>query len=986
MNILSLFSEEYENCETGSIWDISMSLESIIDKLKAKIKTLSDGKKNILHIMPVMLQGWGRSELTEKCRRQRQAVIAGLMATGYTPIHPECLGLATMTWPEQTLIQGTIETPYEWYQSHDDHAGEKKSTFILVVWIDERRLLKDQDGKPQPIRTLDEYISKMLPGNLSNNSENNKIIILGPATSTLFGKIIDVLKLDYNQGNKYKLKFKFISTRATAFSPDEWEKHFEDNKIKIVNTISDDSKVVSKLVQELEIRKCLPSSPFQKGLGHIAFITEWDTTYGRKFNELYYQTLASSYPFYEMYLTTLYILKIHLPKLFKMGLNILANPNTPNKNIAEFYRHIFTIDMLNKEYLKIKLNEFLWSDNIHHFRYLRGIDGTLPGDNQPETQQKPNNQKESFHNSRPKIESADMERAFGTSQLDGLRRLATKLQELQHDLEDRSQRLSAVGILGNDVYDKLLILQAVRPMLPGTIFFTTDLDARFLQFKKESWMQNLIVGSGYGLDLESMKKQGITPFRDNYQTSTFYGVYHTLRNNPIEPPEPKIYEIGIDQAHDSTNTGYIDISLTTFCISVVLILIVLMIFILPGLRMNPQIKWNADKKERASRIFFAGVFVVFTSFLGISMYISGSDPMGEPVLFFSGVSIWPTGIIRLFAASLSISLLLRATGNMRRCQDELYKEYGLSQQDTLSKLKKPSFFKWLNQEIDLFFGWTLYPGWKENIEEKKDVYLDVDDLWKKYLYLGMPWRRTIRIVIISIFLGLVFYFIRHFFELEISSSRNLARGDIAQVAHRIITSISVLSQWILAIYVIDSTILFSQIARAFSYRLTMWPQNAIRKIAQKHTGITKNLATEYLEIRFLADITRVVGRLIIYPFAVVFLMIVSRSRLFEGWCWPSGLVMIYGSLLTLLLAAAIWLRTLVEQARRSTLKELTYFRNQNSTNQSINSIDSVINLVENVQEGAFARWTQHPILRAVLYPFGGAGALYLLEYLGGLGL
>ncbi len=36
MNILSLFSEEYENCESGSIWDISISLESIIDKLKEK--------------------------------------------------------------------------------------------------------------------------------------------------------------------------------------------------------------------------------------------------------------------------------------------------------------------------------------------------------------------------------------------------------------------------------------------------------------------------------------------------------------------------------------------------------------------------------------------------------------------------------------------------------------------------------------------------------------------------------------------------------------------------------------------------------------------------------------------------------------------------------------------------------------------------------------------------------------------------------------
>jgi len=36
MNILGLFSEEYEKQETGSIWDISISLESIIEKLKER--------------------------------------------------------------------------------------------------------------------------------------------------------------------------------------------------------------------------------------------------------------------------------------------------------------------------------------------------------------------------------------------------------------------------------------------------------------------------------------------------------------------------------------------------------------------------------------------------------------------------------------------------------------------------------------------------------------------------------------------------------------------------------------------------------------------------------------------------------------------------------------------------------------------------------------------------------------------------------------
>ena len=33
-------------------------------------------------------------------------------------------------------------------------------------------------------------------------------------------------------------------------------------------------------------------------------------------------------------------------------------------------------------------------------------------------------------------------------------------------------------MLGSDVYDKLLILQALRPAFPRAVFFTTDLNAR----------------------------------------------------------------------------------------------------------------------------------------------------------------------------------------------------------------------------------------------------------------------------------------------------------------------------------------------------------------------------------------------------------------------------------------------------------------------------------------------------------------------------
>ena len=103
--------------------------------------------------------------------------------------------------------------------------------------------------------------------------------------------------------------------------------------------------------------------------------------------------------------------------------------------------------------------------------------------------------------------------AFGEAQLDYVRRLA---DHIAHDLaypeddsggngssdEERAElggRPVAVGILGSDVYDKLLVLEALRDRLPRATFFTTDLDARLSHPDLYRRTRNLIVGSAYGL-------------------------------------------------------------------------------------------------------------------------------------------------------------------------------------------------------------------------------------------------------------------------------------------------------------------------------------------------------------------------------------------------------------------------------------------------------------------------------------------------------
>ena len=91
----------------------------------------------------------------------------------------------------------------------------------------------------------------------------------------------------------------------------------------------------------------------------------------------------------------------------------------------------------------------------------------------------------------------------------------------QLDIDWRQEGgLKAVGLLGSDVYDKLELLRALRPVLPGTTFFTNHLDARFSHPDEWKETHNLIVVSENTLSLEGRGQEN-SPFRDSGQTDFF---------------------------------------------------------------------------------------------------------------------------------------------------------------------------------------------------------------------------------------------------------------------------------------------------------------------------------------------------------------------------------------------------------------------------------------------------------------------------------
>jgi hypothetical protein len=64
-------------------------------------------------------------------------------------------------------------------------------------------------------------------------------------------------------------------------------------------------------------------------------------------------------------------------------------------------------------------------------------------------------------------------------------------------------------------------LEALHDKFPDAVFFTNGLDARLAQPEHNQWARNLVVASGFGLQLDPHLQKEIPPFRDARQTAYF---------------------------------------------------------------------------------------------------------------------------------------------------------------------------------------------------------------------------------------------------------------------------------------------------------------------------------------------------------------------------------------------------------------------------------------------------------------------------------
>ena len=185
----------------------------------------------------------------------------------------------------------------------------------------------------------------------------------------------------------------------------------------------------------------------------------------------------------------------------------------------------------------------------HYF--FRGLDGATTFDNGGE---KPNAA------AKDKDGGPPLEWPEARDQLDYLRRLAIALKDSEAKDSQKAGPIAAIGILANDVHDKLLVMQALHDSFPDKVFFTTDLDARYVHPRTLGYTRNLVVASSLPLAFADNRVQaGASPFRDAYQTALFLAAQRAGCRQPsscqllISATEaalksPSVYEIGRQRA------------------------------------------------------------------------------------------------------------------------------------------------------------------------------------------------------------------------------------------------------------------------------------------------------------------------------------------------------------------------------------------------------------------------------------------------------
>jgi hypothetical protein len=642
----------------------------------------------------------------------------------------------------------------------------------------------------------------------------------------------------------------------------------------------------------------------------------------------------------------------------------------------------------------------------HRFSYLRGIDGKLPGEQNGSDKEK----KKNDTNNKEERDIKKLEEPVGKSQYDYLRRLAERIERLDEQLKyEHNGSIKAIGVLGNDFYDKFLVLQALGQKFPDRIFFTTDLDANYFHPANLEWTRNLVVASTYGLQLQDDLQKEVPPFRNAYQTSIFAATlraFDFLHEDDFNL-KPRIFEIArftaVDLTEKTEKPGPINqvlakrrfpskgwISFAGILVVISFLGMLLWLYCTTEKGIKDEVNKFFTEQKNILLVWLIILVTVLVILIGVHKIIT-LNPWEEPFSWSEGISIWPTEMIRVIALILSLAFLSLSKRWLKGNNKTIHDEFAL----------KDNNEKKSNGELN-------------NTAVSKA--LDVNTKWKEYLSGSTLGKRRQWIISVSA----VYYLLCIIIFIIFGFPNNPVRSSFSTYFNLILLLVLVIPVFLyLTFFILDTIMLCRKFITQFSEKQPQWNIESLEKFAKKLTKKPepppeepgpspkesdspskdtehreKDTAvaalSEWMLVQLIARRTDVVGKLFFFPFIVWSLIIISRLHYFDNWHTPLGLIIIISLSAVLAWVYAVNLRRSAEKLRRSVIKRLDQqlvgiYADDPENKADATFIQHVLKEVKDLKTGAFASYVQQSALQSLLVPIGGISGLKILELLSNLG-
>jgi hypothetical protein len=358
----------------------------------------------------------------------------------------------------------------------------------------------------------------------------------------------------------------------------------------------------------------------------------------------------------------------------------------------------------------------------------------------------------------------------------------------------------------------------------------------------------------------------------------------------------------------------------------------------------------------------------------------------RPTPIFGGASLWAAGLIEALSVVLVIALLLRGQRKLGENVEEIRGEFQLKHSSAhliawRSRELKTWRARW--REISWFPNNHLSADWAAPLEDPQLSPIEV--LMARYLYRGHSRARLVRVTVATLLSTVALLILEQWAGKSLVGGTELLHAGSAESAW--VAGISIVSltalQWLI-FWVADAMFLSRSFFLDLLYHQPAWPATLVDN-ESKRLALRKEWTTMWLNLRLIGLRTDCVASLVLYPSLVIAALTLAVLTVeFGELGFASNPIALVGSS-ALVVLAAVLLRGVAERWRSTVRRRMEDIRlalqAANPDGGEVSQLQTLLGRIKKLHQGAFASYSQQPLVKAVLVPALTFAATVGLQYL-----